>query len=333
MTTIKDLSRILDLSPSTVSKALNGKEEISNKTILRVKKVAKANGYHPNNIAQCLKLKKTKKIGVIVPNINCEFFGEVIQSIEHEADLRGYMVIVAISNNSFKKEEKILESLINGNVDGLIISLAQETQQLQDYNHISQLNKFKIPLILFDRVYDDLQCDKIIIDDFDGAYRASSHLIKTGRKNIAFLSTISRTSIGELRKEGYCQAMQLEGDNHSRPIILNVKELDLLESMLKTIIENERIDAILAADQVSAICALNIVQRAGFNVPQDISIIGFANSTMTKYSNPPMTIVTQRAEDMGKAAFNVLLDRINNVQERDPINQILRTELIIRDST
>lgn len=333
MTTIKDLSRILDLSPSTISKALNGKEDISYKTMLKVKEVAKANGYHPNNIARCLKLKKTKKIGVIVPNINCEFYGEVIHSIEQEASLCGYMVIIASSNNLFKKEKKILESLINGNVDGLIISLAQETQQLHDYNHITRLDKYEIPLLLFDRVYDGLQCDKIIIDDFDGAYRAASHLIKTGRKNIAFLSTIALTSIGELRKEGYCQAMQLEGDILRKPIILNVEDMAVLETMLKAVIQNEMIDAILAADHISAICALNVVQQAGFKVPNDISIIGFANGIMTKYSNPPLTIVTQRPKDMGKAAVNVLLDRITNVQKRDPIHQVLKTELIVRDST
>jgi LacI family transcriptional regulator len=201
--TLKDLAKILNLAVSTVSKAINNSPEISKLTKIKVQNTALLYNYTPNKSAQNLKSKRTKTIGVIVPDLLSHFFAMAIHGIETEADSKGYKIIICLSNESKEKESESIKTLINGSVDGLIISLSKETQITGDYRHFEEALKYNFPIVLFDRTFERMICDKISINDQLAAKKATEHLLKTGCRNIIFLSTISGTSVGEKKKEDW----------------------------------------------------------------------------------------------------------------------------------
>ena len=206
--TLKLLADELGLSISTVSKALKDSYEINEKTIARVKALAKKYNYRPNRMALSLKSSKTKTIGVIIPNILNYFFSKVLLGLEEEANKHGYHIIICLSNNQYQKESESLQLLSDGSVDGFILSIAKETQLKKHNSHFKDIIKQGYPIVMFDRVSDKIECDKVIINDFDAAYDATSYLLNQGRKKIALLSTINDLNIGKLRRDGYRKALK-----------------------------------------------------------------------------------------------------------------------------
>ncbi len=328
--TLKDIAKILNVSISTVSKALNNSYEISPETTNKVKALANSLNYIPNDVARSLKSNKTKRIGVIVPNVLDDFFAKIIHAIELEANKLDYKLIICLSNDMLSKEAESTSFLLNGSVDGLILSLSKETQNKKNFKHFENLTKRNFPLVMFDRICEDVICDKITVNDFDATYNAVEFLIKTNCKNIAFLSTINNTSVGELRTKGYCKA--LEKNNLNSPILINIPNYSKFESILAKHLKTQNIDAIVAADQFSAICAMNIIQKKGLKIPEDISVIGFTDGLIPQYTLPPLTTINQKAEEMGQIAFKTLIDRIEN-NDVTVTYQIIETELIRRGST
>ena len=211
MITLKELSKQLNVSVSTVSKALNGSPEISEATAKRIKELAKHLNYQPNKIALSLKSNQTKTIGVIIPDILNRFFAKVLYSIQQEATNLGYNIITCISNESFEKERDSLKILANGSVDGFIMALSEETQQKEQYDHINEVLGNDIPVVLFDRVSDKLDCDKVVGNDLESIEDAVSALFDKGRKHIAFLTRINALSVGKLRAQGFMNAMNASG--------------------------------------------------------------------------------------------------------------------------
>ena len=199
--TLKQIARELDVSISTVSKALKDSPEIGEDTKQKIKAFAKLYNYKPNNIALSLKNRKTKTIGIIIPEIVHHFFTTVISGVEEVANEMGYNVIVCLSNNSFDREVINLEMLANGSTDGFILSLAKETMQKQDYHHLIEVINQGMPVVLFDRVVEEIHCDKVIIDDVLGAKKAVEHLIQKHRKKIGIISTVDYVSVGKLRTQ------------------------------------------------------------------------------------------------------------------------------------
>ncbi|MBP6128284.1 LacI family DNA-binding transcriptional regulator, partial [Flavobacterium sp.] len=186
--TLKQIAKELDISISTVSKSLRDSHEISEETRLKVKAFAKLYNYKPNNIALSLKNKKTKTIGIIIPEIVHHFFATVISGIEHVANEFGYNVIVTLSDESFDKEVINLEMLASGSTDGFIMSLSKETQLKKDFHHLEEVINQGMPVVLFDRVTNDVFCDKVIIDDQLAAYNATEFFITNKYKNIALIT-------------------------------------------------------------------------------------------------------------------------------------------------
>ena len=195
--TLKDIARELDVSISTVSKALKNSEEIGQETKDKVQAFAKLYKYRPNNIAISLKNKRTKNIGVIIPDIVHHFFTTVFRGIEKLANDKGYNVIVCVSDDSFDKEVINMEMLANGSIDGFILSLSQETLQKGDFNHLKQIKDQGIPLVCFDRTTSEVECDKVIINDIQIAEQVTEKLISNGRKKIAFISNIGYGDVSE----------------------------------------------------------------------------------------------------------------------------------------
>ena len=207
--TLKQIARELDVSISTVSKALKDSPEISEDTRDKVKAFAKFYNYRPNNIALSLKNRKTKTIGIIIPDIVHHFFTKVINGIEEVANKRGYNVLVGLSNESFDKEVLNMEMLANGSIDGFILSISKETLMQQDYHHFKEILEEGIPIVMFDRIVDEINCDKVVVDDFEGAKKAVKKLISEGCKNIAIITTKDYINVGRLRTRGYLEALKL----------------------------------------------------------------------------------------------------------------------------
>lgn len=332
--TLKELAKKLDVSISTVSKALNGSSEISDTTISRVKAMAKFYNYTPNQMALNLKKSRTHTIGVIIPNILNHFFAKILYSIEKEATKHGYNIITCMSNESYKSEIKSLQLLANGSVDGFIISLAEETQTKDKTEHIEAILKQKTPIVLFDRVSDAITCDKVIINDFEASYQATNLLINEGRKNIVLLSNIDQLSVGKLRTNGYKKALEEAKNYTNKPVLVHMKKGDQVDAMITSMFKNNKtVDGIIAIDNVSGVIALNIAKELGFQVPKELSIIGFSDDNILHFTIPKLTTVSQDANKIGQTSVKVLLNQINNHNKLPIDTKIIKTSIIKRGTT
>jgi LacI family transcriptional regulator len=334
--TIKDIANHFGVSISTVSKALNDSYEISVSTKEKIQKFAKEKNYKPNFNALSLKNRKTKTIGVIIPNMLDYFFAQVFKGVEKVANERGYKIISCISNESLEKEVETLEMLSNGSIDGFILSMAEETEVQNDYTHFKSTINGGIPIVMFDRVAESISCDKIITNDFDGAITAVQHLSKTGHKKIAFISTLSHLNVGRLRHQGYLKGLEKENIPLNTDYIINIKEDDYkeYENVLTPLFDKLDIDAVIATDESSAIAAMKVAIKKGHKVPDDFSVIAFSNGILARHSSPKMTTVSQHGEQMGAAAAERLIDKLQKPKEEQRNETvIIKTDIVERKST
>ncbi|MGC1631223.1 MAG: LacI family DNA-binding transcriptional regulator [Gelidibacter sp.] len=334
MVTLKQLAEQLNVSVSTVSKALHNSEEISKDTIQRVQELAKHLNYRPNRMALSLKSNKTKTLGVIIPSVLNHFFAKALYAIETEASKQGYNIITCVSSEMLSKEKNSLQLLSNGSVDGFIISLAEETQVKNKTEHIAVLLKQNIPLVLFDRVADDIECDKVIIDDFGAAYEATKHLLEEGRKYIVLISEIEELSVGKLRTNGYFKALAEASNYTEAPVVIAVTKDDDLEAVIDTLFTaNKKVDGILSIDNTSGVVALHKALKKGYQVPENLSIIGFSDDNVLPFTDPKLSTISQHTFEIGQAAVKLLIDRLNNKSSASPIIKTIKTKLILRGTT
>jgi len=331
--TLKNIAKEFNVSIATVSKALKDSDDIGLKTKQKIKNYAKQHHYVPNHFALKLKENKTNTIGVLIPSILNLFFAKVFSGIEEVASLNGYNLITCISNDSYEKEVIATEMLMKSSVDGIIVSLAEETQRKKIYDHFNSAIDNGIELIMFDRVTDEIKCDKVIVNDFHGAYDATEFFIQTGCKNIIILSIISETSVGKLRLDGYKKALEDHDISIDENLILDIKENDDIETLLKIILGSKAIDAILCLEETSAIVALETVKQQQYKIPDEISIIAFTNGELTKHAVPKITTVSQHGVFMGELTMSYFLKRVNNTEDREPSLKVIKTSLIQRETT
>ena len=334
--TLKQIAKELDVSISTVSKSLRDSSEISEDTRQKVQAFAKLYNYKPNNIALSLKNRKSKTICIIIPEIIHHFFATVISGVEHVANKNGYNVIVCLSDESFDKEVINMEMLANGSIDGFIISLSKETQQKRDFHHITEVINQGMPVVMFDRVTNDILCDKVIIDDNLAAFNATQFLIDKGHKKIALITTVDYVSVGKLRTEGYIKALKNNDIAVDENLILKIEDTDNFESHIESLISNNEVDAIFAVNEIFAVTAIKTATRLGKIVPNDLSIIGFTDGIISQYSSPSITTVGQNGVKMGEKAAVMLIEKLE-IEEEDYEEQykteVIETELIEREST
>ena len=334
MVTLKQLAEQLNVSVSTVSKALHNSEEISKDTIQRVQELAKHLNYRPNRMALSLKSNKTKTLGVIIPSILNHFFAKALYAIETEASKQGYNIITCVSSELLSKEKNSLQLLSNGSVDGFIMSLAEETQVKNKTEHIAVLLKQNIPVVLFDRVADDIECDKVIIDDFGAAYEATKHLLDEGRKYIVLISEIEELSVGKLRTNGYLKALSEASNYTEEPVVISVTKDDDLEAVIDTLFaDNKKVDGILSIDNTSGVVALHKALKKGYQVPKNLSIIGFSDDNVLPFTDPKLSTISQHTFEIGQAAVKLLIDRLNKKSSASPIIKTIKTKLILRGTT
>ena len=347
--TLKQISRELDVSISTVSKALRNSKEISQDTREKVQAFAKLYNYRPNNIALSLKNRKTNTIGVIIPEIVHHFFSKVIRGIELVANSRGYNVIIGLSNESFSKEVINMDMLANGSIDGFILSISKETLLRKDYHHFNETIDQGMPIVMFDRVVNKIDCDKVIVDDLKGSKKAVEKLISNGCKNIAIITTKDYVTVGKLRTQGYIEALKKHNLQQNASLILKIDvELDSedhfenLENEIEQFFNNNKnIDGVFAVNELYAITAMKVVRKHGMKIQEDIQIIGFTDGVLSKHATPSLSTVSQHAQEMGEKAADLLIDRLELEVENEEYEEeeehyqtvVIETELIERDST
>lgn len=334
--TIKDIAKEFDVSISTVSKALNDSYEISVSTKEKIKKYAKANNYKPNFNALSLKNRQTKTIGIIIPNMLNYFFAQVFNGIEKVANDRGYKIISCISNESFKKEVETIEMLSNGSIDGFILSIAEETVSKSNFNHFQEVMDNGTPIVMFDRVADNIKCDKVVTDNFDSARSTVAYLVKSGHQNIAFISTINNLEIGRRRQLGYLKGLEDFNIKVEKNLIINIDDdYKNYEKVLEPIFKNNTIDSVIATDESSAIAAMKVAIKKGHKIPENFSVISFSNGILARHSSPRMTTVSQHGEIMGATAAEMLINRLEDKSEikKKTETVIIKTDLVERNST
>lgn len=346
--TLKQIARELDVSISTVSKALRNSSEIGEDTRQKIQAFAKLYNYRPNNIALSLKNRKTKTIGILIPEIVHHFFSLVIMGIERVANQHGYNVIVGLSNESFDKEVINMQMLANGSIDGFILSISKETLQQQDYHHFKETINQGMPIVMFDRVVNEIDCDKVIVDDVKGSKKAVEKLIATGCKNIAIITTKDYVSVGRLRTQGYLDALEEHKVNPKSSLILKVDDkllsddhLDDLESEIEQLFKsNKSIDGIFAVNELYAVTAMKVARKLGLSIPEDLQIVSFSDGVLSKHATPSLTTVSQHGQLIGEKAAKLLINRLEAEENEDPEFEdeqyetvIIETELIEREST
>ncbi len=329
--TIKDIARILGISASTVSRALKDHPDISVSTKEQVNKVATELNYRPNPIALSLRSRRSNVIGVIIPEIVHYFFSSVISGIEKVASEHGYSVIVSQSGENFDKEVALCDTFLNSIIDGLLISVSKETT---DYSHLNLFREEEIPVVFFDRMIEEFACDRVIINDFDGAYKATEHLIIEGRRRIVHFAGPQTRLIGRNRKDGYLQALRNNGVVVDETLIIPCDDFDKAIVETTKLIENGiKFDAIFTANDFTAAGVLKVLKMRGIYVPRDVSVVGFGNDYISKMTDPALTSVQQPGFEMGQKAMEMLINRIKNLKSNDFKTDILPTLLVKRDSS
>ncbi len=334
--TIKDIAKALGISTSTVSRALRDSHEISQETKQLVLECAERLNYRPNPIALSLKEKRSRSIGVVVCEISNTFFSQIINGIESISYDRGYNVIISQSLESYEREVMNLQYLSSRSVDGLLISVSTETN---DMSHLKALHDKGLPIVFLDRITDEINTHSVILDNFKGAYEATEHLVQNGYKNIAAIANSEFLSITNERLAGYREALLANGITPDDSLVkhcfyggMDFGEVEDAVNKLFTL--KNRPDAIFATSDKLTTGCLKTLHRRGVRVPDDMGLVGFSNSDIAELLNPALTVVRQPAQEMGQQATELLLQLI---ESKRPVKQfekrVLTPELHIRAST
>lgn len=334
--TIKDIAKALGLSTSTVSRALRDSYEISPETKKLVLEYAQKINYHPNPIALSLKERRSRSIGVIVCEIANSFFSQVINGIESIAYNNGYNVIIAQSRESADKEQLNLQFLTSRSIDGLIISVSTETN---DFSLLKELSQKGLPIVFFDRIVDEVDTHKVIVDNYKGAYDATVHLIQCGYRRIAAVSNPELLSITRERLAGYKAALADHNLGSDEQMIRYCRHGGMIVSEVEEAVTGllqltEPPDAIFACADKLTTGTLRILKSKGLTVPGDMGLMGFSNTDLTELLDPPLSVIRQPAFEMGEVAMNQLLQLIESKRPvTDFETRVLSTEMLIRGST
>jgi LacI family transcriptional regulator len=330
--TIYDIARKLDLSPATVSRGLKDHPAIKKDTRKRIKETASKMGYQHNLFARNLRSKNTNTIGVIIPRLDSYFMSSVISGMENVVNERGYNLIISQSQETYEREILSANTMYNSRVDGLLVSLAYNTQNIE---HFEMLLRKKIPVIFFDRVVEHPSCTNIIIDNTKAGYDATNHLITQGCKRLLYIGGNLKRNVYADRLRGFRQALA----EHNLPfddnlVIINaLNEPGGVEAAQQILAMSTRPDGIFAANDTSAVACLQTLKSAGIRIPEDIAIAGFNNDPISHIVEPNLTTINYPGHEMGEIAASTLINSVNNKPGSGLNTLVLRHQLIIRESS
>ena len=334
--TLNEIAKELKISISTVSKALNGYSDVSLLTKEKVLSLSKKLNFIPNRQAAYLRTKKTKVIGVILPYINNFFFSDVIKGIVSSADQNEYLVINVQSNESYENEKKLIEKLLQHNVDGIFISLAKDTYKL---DHLEKVKNSNTILVQFDKISKLVKSSKVVIDDFKSAYLATDHLIKNGCKNIVHLRGPLLPQISIDRFLGYKKALEdnkIPFDSEKVILLDKMNDKEGYRLMNRFISKKIKFDGIFSISDYAAIGAVESLKSNNFNIPEDIKVVGFGNWLLTEKLTPSLTTIEQPGVLIGEKCFELFIKEMNakskNI-EFEYIKEVVPAKLIKRRSS
>lgn len=326
--TIKDLAKILNVSISTVSRALKDHPDISKKTKKAVQALAKELNYRPNEIALSLKNRRSKIIGIMVPQLVHHFFSSVIEGVENVAYKSGYQVMIYHSDEMLEREIQLTQSFMSYRLDGLIVSMSKETE---DSSHFKKLEQLGVPIVYFDRVPEG-DHNKVLFDDYQGAYDAVKHMIDCGCKKIIHFGVSPTMDIGRKRNKGYSDALKDNGLQMKDDFIV---KCDSYEGAIKTTEDMmylyPDIDGIFAVNDLTAIGAMKQLQKMGKRIPEDVKVMGFSNEISSSISTPTLSTVDQQGVLMGEEAASLLFDNMDGIKRSQ--TKTVSANLVIREST
>jgi len=330
---LKELAQVLNVSISTVSKALRGSYEIGETTKQRIVAKAEELGYTPNPYAGFLRNHKSKNIALIVPELNNNFFIQAISGAESVTRSKDYHLLVYCTHDDAEQEKKIIHHLQNGRVDGVIMSLSSNTT---DYSHLNELQLSGIPIVFFDRIAYEIETAKITTDDFVSAFNATEHLILNGCKKIAYLSVSKSLSIDLKRKQGYLEALNKYNLPAKNEWIIqcNNEEKNNLKKIKQLLQSTHKPDAIFASVEQLALNTYYVCKELAINIPKQLKLICFSNLQTAPLLNPSLTTIQQPAFNMGEQAALILFKHLDKKRTSIPNEHvILKSTLVVRDST
>ena len=330
--TLKDIAKALNLSPSTVSRAMKDHPAISHETRELVQAYALEHKYKPNTLAMQLRTNRNNTIGVIVPEIVHYFFSTVLSGIQMEAENDGYNVLFCQSNEDYDREVRSVETLLDARVCGILASQSKTTSQ---FDHFREIIDDGVHLVFFDRICTGINTDKVVVDDYAGAYHAVEHLIQSGCRQIAFLGATSTLPIANNRRMGYEDALR----KHKLPVESGMSRIcdtvKLARQVVPEMLQQQSVpDAFFCINDEVASSCIQIVKAAGYRIPDDISVCGFTNSYLTEVTDPTLTSVDQHGFEMGRTAARLLINRIEGTETKQGVvSRLIKTELVIKGST
>jgi len=330
---ITDLAQQLNISASTVSRALSGHSAISEATARRVTDLAKELGYQPNSLASGLRKGRSNMLGVVVPHIDGNFFSQVVKGIEAAASKAGYHVLICQSNEDVTHERENVETLINAQVEGILVSLSRTTRE---FKHFEKVQQRDIPLVFFDRILAGYDVNAVVLDDRAGGYRATKHLLEQGYRRIAHFSGPQQLNIYKFRRQGYEDALREYGLPVEEELILigDMKMDDGSAGMRQLLALPRPPDAVFSGSDSSAAGALQVLHERGLRVPQDVGLVGFSNELFSRLTVPQITSIDQHCELMGRSATRLLLQVMEEREERyAPRHVVLQPDLFVRASS
>lgn len=332
--TITKLAEQLKVSPSTISRALQNHPSIGKETSKKVQKLAAKLGYFPNSIASNLRRKKTNLIGVIVPRIDRHFHSHSISGIEEVANKSGYYVAIFQSDNSYRKEVENVRMLLSNRADGVIACLALETT---DFSHFKKFRENNVPLVFYDRVCYEIESGKVLINDFEAAFKATEHLISAGCKRIGHVAGNQNSAIFRSRLQGYQAALQKHGFPADETLICYGNTLSREEGQeLATylLFSAHPPDGLFCANDNTAVSAIQVAKKANLRVPAELAVVGFSNTPASTIIEPALTTIDDHAFEMGQTAARLLIRQIENHDENIASETIfIRNDLVVREST
>ncbi len=331
--TIKDLARKLNLSTSTISRALRGLPDVNPATKRKVRKLAEELNYEPNSVALSLVTKRTHIVGIIIPGFIIHFYSSAISAIQEALTESGYNVMICQSGERYQTEINNIHTLLSSRVDGIICSLSRETQ---DISHLKQIQQKGIPLIMFNRVSKELNVSKVQVNDYGGARDAVEHLVDQGYKRIAHIAGPSTLQISTNRLNGYLDILKKHGLPVEEELI--VRSDFTMESGIqctrKLLSLPEPPDAIFVVCDSAAFGAMKIIKEMGLQIPNDVGIVGFTNEPLAELIDPSLTTVSQPTYEIGQTTAQLFLEQIRlEPEDRFPETRILKSELIVRKSS
>jgi len=338
-TTISDIAKVLNVTPSTVSRALRNHPRISDATKKAVWELVEKMNYQPNNIATALRKGKSNIIGVIVPTSDRQFFASIIRGIEEVVRGKGYNLIICQSDEQAHKEQKNIDALLRIQVDGIIASVAKETR---DYTYFEKINDLNVPLVLFDRVGENINASTIVSDDFNGAYKAVTHLIEQGCTQIAHFAGQQHIKIYQDRLNGYLHALKEHNIKRDNDLIIEndlINDTDLVlntgygmtyELFSKTV----KPDAIFSSSDFAALGAIKVLKEKKISIPEEVALVGYSNDFSSSVVEPGLTTLDQQPKLMGNHAAELFLEQIESDEiPYTPKRKVLDPKLMIRSSS